>query len=134
MPNYEWLKKNEPAIHTPTMNQVITNNPGLQQRPSFKDVVEKHLWAINIATFALMVLLCVSYMLVVTDAISKGYQMRDIEVQLQELTIQNQHLDVQARESQSLEHVSRSVKMLGLVRSGQPDYLTASEASYALAQ
>ncbi len=70
------------------MNQVITNNPGLQQRPSFKDVVEKHLWAINIATFALMVLLCVSYMLVVTDAISKGYQMRDIEVQLQELTIQ----------------------------------------------
>ena len=73
-------------------------------------------------------------MLVVIDAVSKGYQIQELEIELQELGLQNQDLELRTRDAQSLEQVSRAVKMIGLVDSEQPQYIDSRQPSYALAE
>lgn len=104
------------------------------RRQSARQWIQNNLVSINIFTLILVVMLCVSYILQVTDTVAKGYELRDLEVQIHELTLKNEQMTVAARQAQSLEHVAKSVKMLGLVEADQPTYIESTQPSYVLAE
>lgn len=79
-------------------------------------------------------LLLIAQIIQVNAATTKGYQMRELENQIGELSLLQQKLQLESRKVQSLEHVASSVKMLGFVESEQPTYLSASVPSVAMAQ
>ena len=101
---------------------------------SIRQWIESNLRLLNIFTLVLVGVLCLSYILQVTNTVAKGYELRDLEVRIQDLTLQNEIMTVQARQSQSLEHVAKSVKMLGFEEAGQPTYLESGAPTYALAE
>lgn len=89
---------------------------------------------LNMVTFVLLFVLCVIYIVQVNHAVSKGYQIRDLESHIQQLTIVNQKLEVETQQAQALTNVARATKMLGLVRADRPEYVQTSGPSYALAE
>lgn len=96
--------------------------------------IANHVVALNMISLAIVGLLVVSYIVQVNASISQGYQIRDLENQLDELSLLNQNLELETRKSQSLGHVARSVKMLGFVDAEMPNYISAGEPSFALAE
>ena len=95
--------------------------------------VSKHIVTFNIASLALVMCLFVGYVAQVNNAVAKGYQMRELETRIHDLTMENRQLEVVAREAQSLENVASSITMMGLVKAENPVYVEASEPAYALA-
>lgn len=89
---------------------------------------------LNIVTFLVVIGLCVFYIFQVNSTIAKGYQIRELETTIHELTLANQDIELDAQRAQSLDNVSHAVKMLGLVNAEQPVYVKSSGPSYALAQ
>jgi hypothetical protein len=96
-------------------------------------LVNKHVAVINLAAFSVIFLFFVLYIMQVNSAVAKGFQMRELETSIHELTIENKQLEVAAREAQSLQTISSSVTMLGLVDGEMPEYIASTEPSYALA-
>lgn len=96
--------------------------------------IVNHVVALNIASLVFVALLVVSYIIQVNASISQGYQIRELENQLDELSLLNQNLELETRKSQSLEHVADSVKMLGFVEAEMPNYISGSEPAFALAE
>lgn len=99
-----------------------------------RDWVSANTTLLNLISLSVLGLLVVSYILQVNTTISKGYQIRDLETQVHELTLMNQQLELETRKSQSLQHVATSVKMLGFVEAQSPEYISASAPAYALAE
>jgi len=93
--------------------------------------VWQYSFQINIATFALLVLLSFVYIIQVNNTASKGYAIRDIENRIHELTLSNQTMELALRDAQSLNNISRTVKMIGLVQENNPTYVDATGATYA---
>ncbi len=93
-----------------------------------------HTSFVNLFSFVLLIVLCIVYIVQVNHTVSKGYQIRDLESQIQELTLRNQTLEVTTQQAQSLENVARATKMIGLVRADRPEYIQGSGPSYALAE
>lgn len=93
-----------------------------------------HLSFVNLCSIIVLLMLCVIYIVQVNHTVTKGYQIRDLESQIQELTLRNQKLEVVTQQAQSLENVARATKMLGLVRADRPEYLQTSSPSFALAE
>lgn len=89
---------------------------------------------LNLGTLVLLVALAVVYIVQVNQTASKGYQIRELESQIHELTLRNQTLEIATQQAQSLENVARATKMIGLVKADRPEYITASAPSYALAE
>lgn len=89
---------------------------------------------INTATFGLLVIMCLAYIVQVNGSISSGYKIRDLETQIQELSLQHQSLELATQHVQSLDHVAKSVKMLGLVDAGRPEYMNGDKPALAMAQ
>jgi len=118
-----------------SISQATLSSPtGIVRKQTVVQWIDNHTSLLNIATLALVGVLCVSYILQVTGTVAKGYELRDLEVQIHDFTLENQQMEVAVRQSQSLDHVADSVSMLGLVRSEQPTYVESGEPSYALAQ
>jgi hypothetical protein len=99
-----------------------------------RNLFDVHSRWLNLLTLALVVLLMGIYIFQVNGSISKGYNIRELETQIENLTLLNQTLELEAQQTGSLEHVERNVKMLGLVDGGHPRYVNISEPSYALAE
>lgn len=118
---------------SPFAKSFATQNPraGVQ---AFHALFQNNAFLVNLLTFGGLVLLCLVYIVQVNGSISKGYQIRDLETQIQELSLKNQGLDLTSQRVQSLDHVSKSVKMLGLVDAGRPEYINVNDPSYAMAQ
>jgi hypothetical protein len=93
-----------------------------------------HLSFVNLFSFILLIALCVIYIVQVNHTVSKGYQIRELESEIQELTLHNQTLEVTTQQAQSLENVARATKMIGLVRADRPEYIQTAGPSYALAE
>ncbi len=89
---------------------------------------------LNVVTFGVVLALCLVYIFQVNGAISKGYQIRDIETSIRELTLLNQRVELQTQQAQSLENVARAVTMLGFVDAELPNYVKSDAPAYALAQ
>lgn len=106
----------------------------LVRKMSVKLFLNAHIRALNAISLICVASLVIGYIVVVTGTITKGYEIRNLETQLRELTIQNQQLELTARETQSLEHVAKSIKMLGFVKSEIPNYVDATVPVYAMAE
>ncbi len=116
-----------------TLAQTLVSNPPKSRSFSFSSWLWQNIKLVNIATFAVVILLCGAYIYQVNSSISKGYQIRDIETQIRELTLSNQQMELSAREAQSLQNVAHAVKMLGLVDAENPIYLEAPAPAFAMA-
>ncbi|MBI4435687.1 hypothetical protein HY630_03375 [Candidatus Uhrbacteria bacterium] len=114
------------AVFSPT--HVVT------RRVSIGAWIANHVVALNIASLAIVGLLVVSYIIQVNASISQGYQIRELEMQLDQLSLMNQNLELETRKSQSLDHVAKSVKMLGFVEAEMPNYISGSEPAFAMAE
>ncbi|HBK34783.1 MAG: hypothetical protein UU08_C0020G0008 [Candidatus Uhrbacteria bacterium GW2011_GWE2_40_58] len=96
--------------------------------------VNNHFATVNLVGLFVVICLCSIYIVQVNKAVAQGYEMREYENVISELTLQNQKLEVDVRQAQSLENVTRAVKMLGFTSSTQPFYLETTIPSYALAE
>lgn len=114
------------AIQTATFS-----SSQISHRISMRMWVRDHVVAINVVSLAILGLLVVSYIVQVNATTSKGYEIRDLETQVHELSLLNQNLELETRRSQSLTHVAESVKMLGFVKAEMPNYIDSSESSFA---
>jgi hypothetical protein len=119
---------------TTISNATFSSSATMIKKQTVAHWVEQHTGLLNIMTLALVGILCLSYIFQVTSTVTKGYELRDLEVRIHELTLENQQMGIAIRQSQSLNHVANSVSMLGLVRSQQPTYIESGEPSYALAK
>jgi len=122
-------------MSTSVAQSVVSVAPDrFSRKVSVKQFLAKNIVALNIGSLALVGILMFSYIVQVNVTMTKGYQMRDLETQLHELALENQQLELAAREAQSLEHVSHAIKMLGFEKAEMPTYVGASAPSYALAE
>lgn len=96
--------------------------------------VSAHRIAVNVVTTACVLLFAGAYVVQVNGSVAKGYAIREIEDRIKELTLENQKMELVVREAQSLENVSRNVKMLGMVVSDAPSYVISGTPSVALAR
>jgi hypothetical protein len=113
---------------------VACNTEPFIRRTSAWTYLCSHFVFINILSLCVVGVIVIAYIIQVNGDITKGYQIRELETQLSTLSLQNQQLEVIAREAQSLEHVARSVKMMGFVEAEMPTYITSSTPAVALAQ
>lgn len=105
-----------------------------QHRFTFANWLEVNRSWLNLASLLLLIGLCATYIFQVNHTVSKGYQIRELESQIHELSLMNQKLEVTTQQAQSLENVARATAMLGLVRADRPEYVESSGPSYALAE
>lgn len=103
------------------------------RKTTIKQWVNEHMLALNLVSLGLVVLMVGMYIVQVNATISKGYELRDLETQVHELSLMNEKMELETRQSQSLQHVSESIKMLGFVEAETPVYVEASAPSFALA-
>lgn len=101
---------------------------------SFRVWLSAYIWQINIATFSALILLSFIYIFQVNSTASKGYTMRELETRIQELTVTNQQIETEVNEAQSLNRISRVVKMIGMVKAEAPVYVNAGSPSVAFAK
>lgn len=113
---------------------VLYSGESFSQKKSLSLFLRDHVVGLNIASLAVVGLLLIAQIIQVNAATTKGYQMRELENQISELSLLQQNLQLEARKVQSLDHVAYSVKMLGFVESEQPTYLSSSTPSVAMAQ
>lgn len=117
-----------------TFAQTLVSNPTRSRSFSFSSWLWRNIKLVNAITFALVIVLCGAYIYQVNSSISKGYQIRDLETQIHELTLSNQQMQLSSRESQSLQNVAHAVKMLSFVVAENPTYIELDGPSYALAK
>ncbi|MFC1788042.1 FtsL-like putative cell division protein [Patescibacteria group bacterium] len=94
--------------------------------------VSKNTISLNLITLAVVVVLCLTYILQINSSVASGYQIRDLETKITELTLANQRIEVDVREARSLNNVEKSVKMMGLVKAETPTYITNIDPEVAL--
>lgn len=119
---------------SPTVAQSVSfQGEAVVRRSSVKDWVNKNALVINLVSFGFVIVMMALYIVQVNATISKGYVMRDLETQVHELSLMNEKMELETRQSQSLQHVSESIKMLGFVEAGMPEYVDLGASTYALA-
>ncbi len=104
------------------------------ERFSLRAWISSHVVALNIISLTLILCLVVGYIVQVNASISKGYQIRDLETRVGQLSTLNEKIEIQSRKAQSLNHVASSVKMLGFIKAETPQYLNLSDTTYAFAE
>jgi hypothetical protein len=120
---------------TSTVAQSVTfQGDAIVRKTSMKQWISDHALVLNLVSLGLVVLMVALYIVQVNATISKGYVLRDLETQVHELSLMNEKMELETRQSQSLQHVTESIKMLGFVEAGMPEYVDLAGASYALAE
>ena len=104
------------------------------QRLSVGLWIQEHVKVLNALFLSLIFILVMGYIIQVNASISKGYEIRELENRIQELSVLNEKIELESRKAQSLDHVASSMKMLGFVKAQSPLYIDASEATYVLAK
>ena len=110
------------------------SRPNVIRHSTLVSWMKTHQAWLNIVSISLLFIFCIAYIIQINQTVSKGYQIRDLESEISELTLRNQKLEVITQQAQSLENVERATKMLGLVRAERPTYVQSSGPSYALAE
>lgn len=86
---------------------------------------------LNMAAFALVLVIGILYITQVNRSSTLGYEMRDLERGIEALEVQNAQLEHQIAELQSVDQVTHRLQMLGMVDVSEVSY--ASSASSGLA-
>lgn len=64
----------------------------------------------------------------VNAAATAGFTMRDLEKDIESISMENKRLEMQVAELRSVESVTKRVKMLGLVEAGTVTYVNGDSA------
>ena len=117
-------------MHNFSHNSINTIN---RSRGSQVDVaINKHVGLLNLAIFAISVLIGITYIIQANRAVTKGYQIRDLEARIEQMRIDNGRLELDVAKRQSIEAIDSRVKMLGLVGSGDVVYVSTSLPTVAV--
>jgi len=73
-----------------------------------------------------------AYFWQVNSLATRGYEIRDLEKNIQELKRSTQQLQIQAAEEQSLDKVTEKIKQLNMVLPEKVEYLRANNKDVAL--
>ncbi len=101
---------------------------------SFRAWISVHTILLNSLSFALLVIVGMTYIITVNNTASKGYAIRDLEMNIHQLSIANQELQSKTQEAKSLQNITHAVKMIGMVKVEQPTYVDAKAPTYAFAK
>jgi cell division protein FtsL len=113
---------------------VFSPTHAVTRRVSIGSWIAEHVVVLNIMSLVVVGLLVVSYIIQVNATVLQGYRIHELEIKLQELSLMNQNLELETRKSQSLDHVAKSVKMLGFVQAEMPNYISGTEPTFAMAE
>ncbi|MBN1779261.1 MAG: hypothetical protein JW816_03520 [Candidatus Buchananbacteria bacterium] len=90
--------------------------------------------ALNISVVVLIVCGVIGYVAQVNGLATKGYLIKDLQSQVNQLRDQNGQLQAQASDLQSLDSVKNKVSELNMVPVGQANYLSSSAVAVASAR
>ncbi len=91
----------------------------------------KKLVIANAVTSSLVLLIGLAYIAQVNHSATQGYRMRHLDNEISALRIQNEQLDYQVAQLQSVQSVTMRLKMLGLVETHKTRYATAATPTVA---
>ncbi len=116
------------------MTAFAQSNSSLSRPRTVFAVITQHASMSNLISFVVVLLMAAAYIVQINGSVGKGYQMRDLETRIHDLTISNQKLEVASREAQALDNVSKAVKMIGMVPAETPKYVRSAAPSVAFAR
>ncbi len=86
---------------------------------------------VNMTLGTLILVLGVGYLVQVNGIAAKGYQIRELEDQISELRQQNEDLELESLQLQSMGSVKDKVVSLGMVDTGTAEFLVVSPVAVA---
>ncbi|MFH1089851.1 MAG: hypothetical protein V1716_05520 [Candidatus Uhrbacteria bacterium] len=94
--------------------------------------LSRHMVVLNLTLFVLTTTLALTYVVQVNSSANKGYQIRELEVAINQLELNNQSMQVKIAETRSMENVAAKVPMLGMVPASTPVYLSGYPATVSM--
>ena len=98
----------------------------------FKTKIKPTLSLLNVLVFSLVMVIGVAYIAEVNRSSSKGFEMKDLQKRIDTLSVQNQQLEYQVAEKESVDHVTTHLKMLGMVPVDHVAYTSGAGSSVAV--
>ncbi len=99
---------------------------------TFLDKVFARTALLNIVIFCMILLTGFAYIAEINSVTAKGYQIRELEEQISELTVHNERMELEVATLQSMQNVNERIRMLGMVPSGGVDYLVPGRPAIAV--
>lgn len=85
---------------------------------------------INLILLSLIVILGLTYLFVINSLSTKGYEIKKLQSQLNQLESEQKSLQVQASNLQSIDHIQQTAKLLNFVPATNVTYV--NDSNYAL--
>jgi hypothetical protein len=104
----------------------------LSRTKVYTQAIDQNMALINMVILAMVLLIGFAYIVQVNRSTTKGYQIRDLETSIEKLGIENQRLEIEVAGNRSVAAVDERVKMLGMVPTDTPDYVSAGAPTVAL--
>lgn len=99
----------------------------LQVKGLFRDM---RVW--RVLLLAATIAVGIAYVWQVNQAATAGYAMRELDGAIEDLTLEQERLDLQVARLQSIDSVSTRVQMLGLQQVKRIEYLTPGTGAVAI--
>lgn len=105
----------------------------IKTKRKFSKKTLKHFKRLNfsLAAGSLVVILAGVYLFQVSTLSTKGYEIRQLELQLNELKEANQRLELEAAGLQSIQSIDEEIQLLNLIPSGTVKHITGSDYAYS---
>ena len=87
---------------------------------------------IKILTASLCLLVCVAYLGIINTTAVKGYEVRKVEQQIEELRKENKQLEIQEAELNSFYNIKDNIENLNMVESEDVVYIDNNEDAVAV--
>ncbi|MFA5318232.1 MAG: hypothetical protein WC323_02040 [Patescibacteria group bacterium] len=87
---------------------------------------------LNISLILGFVFICVSYLVVSNQLISRGFAINDVKTKLEELEKSNRDLELTAINLESYSYINEKVAELGMVSIGEVEYIEAASEAVAM--
>lgn len=98
----------------------------------FQTKLKPTLPVLNVVSFVMVVIVGLGFIAQVNHSSSKGFQMKDLQKQMNQLTVANEQLEYQVAQAQSVDHVATHLKMLGMVPVKSVAYTSVGGSSVAV--
>jgi len=86
----------------------------------------------NIALIGGFIIICVSYLVVSNQLISRGFAINDVKTNLENLQKENRELELATMNFESYAYINEKVTKLGMVKIGEVEYIEAVNNSVAM--
>ncbi len=88
--------------------------------------------SLNIAFIACFIMVCVSYLIVSNQLVSRGFAINEKKEQFQDLKKQNRELELAVIDLESYSYINKKVAELGMVKISEIDYIEEISVSVAV--